>query len=217
VQTEKQTTTVLKFTQANCMKLLTIVFFSINIFFVKAQTANNYITAIKAYQRNYVATHEVVKGSNKKLFRFFPVNENFKVQCRFEKSTDTTVVVMKTSGTKIPEKDFVRYGKIHFSINDTALTLTLYRSKALENNPQYGRYLFIPFTDATTGDETYGSGRYIDIFTYDIKNDTVLIDFNKAYSPYCAYSNGYNCPIPPKENLLPVAIKAGEKSFAKKH
>lgn len=197
------------------MKLL-ISFFACFIFYnCFSQKGKDYVNELKTYQRNYVTTHEVVKGAGKKNFRFYPVNESFKILCQFEKSTDTTTVTMKTTGTKIPQKDFVRYGKIHFTINDTALTLTVYRSKALENNPQYGRYLFIPFTDATTGDETYGSGRYIDIFTYDIKNDTMVIDFNKAYNPYCAYSAGYNCPIPPKENLLPVAIKAGEKNFAK--
>ncbi len=180
-----------------------------------SQTGKDYVNKLNTYQRNYVTTHEVVKGSNKKYFRFYTVDEKFKVQCRFEKATDTSVVSMKTSGKTIPQKDFVRYGKIYFTVNDTALALTVYRSKALENNPQYGRYLFIPFTDVTTGDETYGSGRYIDIFTYDIKNDMVEIDFNKAYNPYCAYSTGYNCPIPPKENVLPVAVKAGEKLFAK--
>jgi uncharacterized protein len=197
------------------MKLTATVLFTLFCVSVNAQTGKDYINATKTYQRNYVTTHEVVKGINKKYFRFYNVDEKFKVQCRFEKSTDTTVVVMKTSGKTIPQKDFVRYGKIHFTVHDTALVLTVYRSKALENNPQYGRYLFIPFTDITTGDETYGSGRYIDIMTTDIKNDTVEIDFNKAYNPYCAYSAGYNCPIPPRENLLPVAIKAGEKVFGK--
>lgn len=199
------------------MRLALSLFISLVFLTGFSQTGKDYVNTLKTYQRNYVTTHEVVKGAAKKQFRFYPVNEKFKVQCRFEKSADTSVVVMKTSGTKIPQKDFVRYGKIHFSLNDTALSLTIYRSKALENNPQYGRYLFIPFTDATTGEDTYGSGRYIDIFTYDIKNDSVVIDFNKAYNPYCAYSSGYNCPIPPMENLLPVAIKAGEKVFAKKY
>lgn len=197
------------------MKLSVTVLFFLFYFSINAQTGKDYVNATKTYQRNYVTTHEVVKGTNKKFFRFYNADEKFKVQCRFEKSTDTSLVIMKTSGKTIPEKDFVRYGKIHFTIHDTNLVLTVYRSKALENNPQYGRYLFIPFTDATTGDETYGSGRYIDIMTTDIKNDTVEIDFNKAYNPYCAYSSGYNCPIPPRENLLPVAVKAGEKNFGK--
>jgi uncharacterized protein len=199
------------------MKILMSLIFFLCVFFIQAQTNKDYITKIKTYQRNYAAMHEVVKGSNKKYFRFYNADENFKLQCQFEKSADTSVVIMKTSGTKIPQKDFVRYGKIYFTINDTALVLTVFRSKALENNPQYGRYLFIPFTDATTGEETYGSGRYIDIFTYDIKNNVVEIDFNRAYNPYCAYSTGYNCPIPPKENVLTVAVKAGEKNFAGPH
>lgn len=199
------------------MKLFFCGLFLLQFYVLAAQTGKDYSNKMKAYQRNYVTAHEVVKGNDKKYFRFYPVNEKFKIVCRFEKSTDTTVVVMKTSGKAIPQKDFVRYGKIFFSINDTAVSLTVYRSKDLEKNPQYSRYLFIPFTDVTTGDETYGSGRYIDIFTWDIKNDSVEIDFNKAYNPYCSYSTGYNCPIPPRENLLPVAIKAGEKLFAKKH
>ena len=180
-----------------------------------AQKTNSYSFLIKDYQKKYAASHEVVKVNNKKYFRFFTADEKYKVKCSFETATDTAAVIMKTSGTKIPQKDFVRYGKLSFAINDTVLTLTVYRSKALQNNPQYSRYLFIPFTDVTTGNETYGSGRYIDILTTDIKNNIVEIDFNKAYNPYCAYSANFNCPIPPKENYLPVAIKAGEKTFAK--
>jgi uncharacterized protein len=199
------------------MKLLQTVIVVLYCLSLHAQTGKDFVSTTRTYQRNYVAAHEVVKGGNKKYFRFYPAAEKFKIQCRFERSTDTSVVVMKTSGKAIPEKDFVRYGKIYFSIHDTSLSLTVYRSKALEKNPQYGRYLFIPFTDVTTGDETYGSGRYIDIMTTDIKNDMVEIDFNKAYNPYCAYSNGYNCPIPPKENILAVAVKAGEKNYGGPH
>jgi len=83
---------------------------------------------------------------------------------------------------------------------------------------EYKDHLFIPFTDATSGEETYESGRYIDLEIKDITNENVLIDFNKAYNPYCAYVSGkYNCPIPPNENRLIVAIRAGEKSFGKHH
>jgi len=185
-------------------------FIAANLF---AQTGAAYINTIKTYQKKYVATHEVVKGKTRKLFRFFTADENFKIQCRFESATDTAVISMKTSGKTIPQKDFKRYGKLLFTIHDTALQLTVYQS--VQQNPLYKNYLFIPFTDVTTGDETYGSGRYIDIETTDIKNNTVTIDFNKAYNPYCAYSTGYNCPIPPRENYLVVAIKAGEKNFAK--
>ncbi len=84
------------------------------------------------------------------------------------------------------------------------------------NDPTYKNYLFLPFTDLTSGEESYGGGRYIDLETTDIFNNKVIIDFNKAYNPYCAYASGYNCPIPPRENDLPVAVKAGEMNFGKK-
>jgi uncharacterized protein len=181
-----------------------------------AQQTKAYLNKIKVYQKKYVATHEVVKGSSRKFFRFFPADENYNIKCRFKKATDSLVVTMKTSGKTIPQKDFIRYGKLTFTVHDTTLQLTVYQSAVLSaGNTKYKDYLFIPFTDATTGDATYGSGRYIDILTADIKNNMVEIDFNKACNPYCAYSNGFNCPIPPKENYLPVAITAGEKTFAK--
>ena len=77
-------------------------------------------------------------------------------------------------------------------------------------------YLLVPFGDATSGFESYGGGRYMDFNIPDIKNNKVVLDFNKAYNPYCAYVSGkYNCPLPPRENELPVAIFAGEKTFTK--
>ncbi|MGC4103405.1 DUF1684 domain-containing protein [Ferruginibacter sp.] len=180
-----------------------------------AQKNKTYNDSLKAYQQQYVSSHEVVKGGDRKYFRFFTIDKNFKVLCRFERSADTSVVRMKTSGKTIPQKDFRRYGKLIFIIHDTTLQLTVYQSTPVKQNDPYKDYLFIPFTDLTTGEATYGSGRYIDIFTTDIKNNEVVIDFNKAYNPYCAYTTGYNCPIPPRENYLAIAINAGEKAFAK--
>ena len=82
---------------------------------------------------------------------------------------------------------------------------------------KYRDYLGLMFTDKTSGKETYDAGRYIDFNIGDIKNDKLVIDFNKAYNPYCAYVKGkYSCPIPPRENYLPIAIEAGEKNFGKK-
>jgi uncharacterized protein (DUF1684 family) len=180
-----------------------------------AQKTANYINAMMAYQKNYVATHDVVKGKDRSFFRFYTPDESYKINCRFERSTDTTIIPMKTSGTKIPQKDFVRYGKLLFTVHDTTLQLTVFQSKTLPQTDEYKNLLFIPFADATSGDDTYGTGRYIDITINDIVNNMVIVDFNKAYNPYCAYSSGYNCPIPPAENYLAVAIKAGERTFAK--
>jgi uncharacterized protein (DUF1684 family) len=110
------------------------------------------------------------------------------------------------------------YGKVHFKIEDSAITLSLYQSQDLMQMDKYRDHLFIPFTDGTSGVESYEGGRYFDLTINDIKDSTLVIDFNKAYNPYCAYvSNVYNCPIPPRENRLTVAIRAGEKVYGKAH
>ena len=83
--------------------------------------------------------------------------------------------------------------------------------------PQYRDYLFVPFKDLTNAHETYGGGRYLDFRMKDIEGASCVLDFNKAYNPYCAYSEGYNCPIPPRENHLEVRVEAGEMGFGKAH
>jgi uncharacterized protein len=180
-----------------------------------AQKEDFYIKSIKAYQKKYVTDHEVVLKNDKKYFRFFPINSAYNVSCRFEKINDTIGFTMKTSANTL--KHYFKYGRLSFNISGTECQLFVYQSKDLMQTDKYRNYLFVPFTDATTGDETYGSGRYIEFYTQDIEYNKLQLDFNKAYNPYCAYSAGYKCPIPPKENSLPVAIKAGEKNFAKGH
>ena len=174
----------------------------------------NYNQNIKTFQANYVGTHEVVKGKDRKYFRFFPVDSAYRIRAIFEKIVDTTGFTMKTSGAIT--KQYYRYGKLSFSLRDTLLQLFLYQSKDLMKTDAYKNYLFIPFTDITSGDESYGSGRYLDFTIGDIANNGLVIDFNKAYNPYCAYASGFHCPLPPKENFLKINIIAGEKVFGKK-
>jgi uncharacterized protein len=100
-------------------------------------------------------------------------------------------------------------------VHDTLCSLQVFQNLGLLNDPKYSDHLFIPFTDGTTYTETYGGGRYIDLSTKDIKGDKLMVDFNKCYNPYCAYAEGYNCPIPPVENRLPISIHAGERNWAK--
>jgi uncharacterized protein (DUF1684 family) len=88
--------------------------------------------------------------------------------------------------------------------------VNIYQSKETQAIPGYRDYLFIPFKDMTNGESTYGGGRYIDMRMGDIRDGSVIIDFNKCYNPWCMYSDGYNCPIPPLENHLEVPIEAGE-------
>ncbi|MEO7446523.1 MAG: DUF1684 domain-containing protein [Ferruginibacter sp.] len=176
-----------------------------------AQTT--YESSLKTFQEKYVTDHEVVKGNDKANFRFYPINKHFLVKARFEKIPDSTSVTMKTS--KAMEKSFKRYGYLHFKFKDSTYRLTLYQS--LKEMPGYEDYLFLPFTDAGSGEASYAGGRYIDLRMGDIRNGKVLLDFNKAYNPYCAYATGYNCPIPPRENSLPFEICAGEMNFAEAH
>ena len=194
--------------------ILLIVFTNLSgLVFAQGKT---YKDSIERFLKKYVNDHEVVTGKDKALMAFFPVNENYHINCKFVRTINTPWFRMESSGPI--KKNYRVYGKIHFTIHDTAVSLNIYQSQDLMATQQYRDHLFIPFTDATSGEETYESGRYIDLETTDIKNDRVLIDFNKAYNPYCAYVSGkFNCPIPPAENRLAVAIRAGEKAFAKPH
>lgn len=178
-----------------------------------ASQGQNYTTQLQRYQQQYVQQHEVVKGKEKSFFRFFEVDPNYRVTAVVERIYDQIGFDMPTSNSS--KQTYFRYGKIRFSLGDSSLELTLYQSKALMASKEYANYLFIPFTDSTTGDESYGGGRYLDVESTDIRNNQLVVDFNKAYNPYCAYASGYHCPIPPAENHLNIAIRAGEKTFAK--
>lgn len=175
-----------------------------------------YEDSIGAFLKNYVETHEVVRGEDRKALQFYPVSSGFRTVAQFQKAGGSQWISFPTSG-KIT-KVFALYGTLSFQLAGKPLRLNVYQSQDLLLNEQYKNYLFLPFTDATTGTETYEGGRYIDLSTGDIQNGAVILDFNKAYNPYCAYVSGkYNCPIPPKENRLPVAVRAGEKAYNKPH
>ena len=170
---------------------------------------------VLAWQKNYVAKHEVVKGNDKKYFHFFPIDGAYFIMAELQRMNDSIGFQMRTSaGT---EQHFFKYGTLKFSILGKACLLFVYQSEDLMKTEKYKDYLFVPFTDRTTGKESYPSGRYLEFYISDIKDGKLKLDFNGAYNPYCAYANGYHCPIPPKENNLPVAIKAGEMNFGKKH
>jgi len=165
---------------------------------------------------DYVEKHEVVTGDDRKQLKFYPINETFRINAKFEKVKNGSWFSMETSGKN--KQVFRVYGTIRFTIHDTLLTLNIYQSQRLMTVAEYKEQLFLPFTDLTTGEETYESGRYIDLTFADIIGDKLVIDFNKAYNPYCAYVSGkYNCPIPPRENNLNVAIVAGEKKYGNHH
>lgn len=147
-----------------------------------------------------------------KGLNYYATSKAFRVTATFKRTADAKYFQMPTSSGAV--KRFVRYGILTFRLNGRSTTLGVYQTDAetREKYPEYAHLLFIPFKDATNRTETYGGGRYIDIATP--RDDKVILDFNLAYNPNCAYgSDNYSCPIPPRENRLSIAIRAGEKRF----
>ena len=118
---------------------------------------------------------------------------------------------MKTTTDRISQERV--YGILHFEINEKLHQLEIYQGKDLMQEEGYEDYLFLPFLDETNGLESYGGGRYIDARIPE--GDTIIIDFNKAYNPYCAYNDKYSCPIVPRKNYLKTRVEAGVKVFEK--
>ncbi|WP_266363564.1 DUF1684 domain-containing protein [Tellurirhabdus rosea] len=143
--------------------------------------------------------------------RFFEPDSTLRVEARVERITGAEPFEMLTyNGQKQP---YVRYARLHFTLNGQPQQLTVYRSLRLAQMPQYRDYLFVPFKDPTNGQESYGGGRYLDFRVGQIRDGRLTLDFNRAYNPYCAYQEGYACPIPPQENHLRSPIRAGEKIY----
>lgn len=190
--------------------LLIIVFLFPQI----SSAQKKYKDSLITYHQNYVATHGVVGNDDKKYIQFYEIDKSFCVTAALKKINDDEGFDMNTSSGM--KKKYFKYGMLTFKLHDSLLHLYVYQSKDLMKQEKLREYLFVPFGDATSGFESYGGGRYIEFYISDIKNNKVIIDFNKAYNPYCAYTTGYNCPIPPTENMLTIPIPAGEKNYGKK-
>jgi uncharacterized protein (DUF1684 family) len=141
----------------------------------------------------------------------FPIDENFKIIASFEKTPNDPIFEMQTTTERKPP--YKRFGIATFNLNGKIFKLNVYQNQQLLMDFEYRNYLFLPFTDATNGYESYKGGRYIDLEIPTAKS--LVIDFNKAYNPYCAYNSKYSCPVVPKENHINIAIKAGVKAFNK--
>ena len=146
--------------------------------------------------------------------RFYEADSTYSLECSFKRTPEAIAFQMPTYSGAL-QRTYVQFGVLTFKLKDSTRQLLVYQNLSLNNNPAFQGYLFVPFKDITNGTETYGGGRYIEIWQKDIRNGKVILDFNTCYNPYCAYSDGYSCPIPPSENHLPVKIEAGEKIFEK--
>lgn len=183
----------------------------------KKVTFNDYVASIKDFQHSMNMKFKDEKESpltkkDIKKFKsldFFPIDSTYKVKAAFKLEETSKTFAMPTNTDRLPI--YRTYGVAVFNINGKELSLHVYQNQDLIQQPAYKNHLFIPFRDETNSEETYGGGRYIDVEIPE--GDTIVIDFNTAYNPYCAYNAKYSCPIPPKENSLEVAIKAGVKNY----
>lgn len=150
------------------------------------------------------------KTSFKKL-NYYKPNAKFRKEATFTRFDQATHFLMKTSTERLPE--YSLYGVVNFSHNGKDYSLNVYQNIELVKKPGYEKHLFIPFNDKTNGKETYGGGRFMDLT--ETGSDTLVVDFNLAYNPYCAYNHKYSCPIPPESNNLNIKIQAGEKKWHK--
>jgi uncharacterized protein len=150
------------------------------------------------------------KSSFKKL-NYYKPKASFYKEASFERYDQAKRFLMKTTTDRLPE--YSLYGVVNFRHKSKSYSLNVYQNIELVNKPGYEKHLFIPFNDETNDHGTYGGGRFMDVT--ETGTDTLVIDFNKAYNPYCAYNHKYSCPIPPEANNLKIKIKAGEKKWHK--
>lgn len=137
--------------------------------------------------------------------KWFPVNEVWRKEARLDRDAPGTGMRVQLQTSIGDLRDFDVYGTFIFEHQGAEQHLTAYRM--VPEHPDYDE-LFVPFKDATTGKESYGAGRYLDVPRHD--GSDYILDFNLAYNPSCAYSPRYNCPYPPPQNTLKIRVEAGE-------
>lgn len=152
-----------------------------------------------------------LRAEDKALFQglaYFPPQAAYCVTARFEAFPTQDTVRVLTSDNEV--RLMLRAGRLHFVIDKDSCRLTAYRYTGIEGKMQRG--YFVPFKDATNGTDTYRPGRYVDV---DVPqpNEPFIVDFNRAFNPYCNYNEEYSCPLVPQENILVGRIEAGEKVF----
>lgn len=140
---------------------------------------------------------------------FFEPDTNYIVEAELVRTPEALPFSMPTTTGR--ESTEVVYGIAKFTLNGKGHELEIYQSPELITQAEYEDYLFLPFTDNTNGEETYGGGRYLDLRIP--KGNKIILNFNKAYNPYCAYNKKFSCPIVPKVNNLDTEIKVGVKAF----
>ena len=160
------------------------------------------------------ATKSPLKDKDRKDFKgldFFKFDSTYVVKASLTRTPDEKPFKMKTTTERRP--DYVKYGVVTFQLKGKKQQLNIYQNLGLLDEPGYEDYLFLPFLDNTNGEESYAGGRYVEARIPE--GSEIIIDFNTAYNPYCAYNDKYSCPIVPRENTLYLKVEAGVKAFVK--
>ncbi|MBN1626063.1 MAG: DUF1684 domain-containing protein [Deltaproteobacteria bacterium] len=162
----------------------------------------------KKYQESPIPFEE---RRNFQCLDYYPPDPKSRFELNINEHSDKKRIHIEDTGGNL--RNMIRWGEFRFQIGDAQCTLQAYKSDPHEDK------LFIPFKDATSGNETYGAGRYLDL---DYRKDHTpegkwILDLNKAYNPWCAYSKNYVCPFVPPENWLKVPVHAGEKKYHKEN
>lgn len=155
---------------------------------------------------------QLSKAETEKVSYFKP-DRKYIITCDVTSVEDGGVIEMPTVAGKV--KQLRPYAYVTFELNQKRHKLTAYQY--LINGKTYEGSLFLPVVDLTTGETSYGGGRYLEVLPSEINDDTVVLDFNKLYNPWCAYRDGFNCIVPPRENYLDVALPVGEKNYDREH
>ena len=156
------------------------------------------------------ASKSPLKPNDLKTFSslsFFPIDSSFVVKAKLTPTPNSKYFDMKTTTERVSKERI--YGVLTFELQQQTFELNVYQGK--DSTEVKSNYLFLPFLDDTNGISTYGGGRYMDLEVP--KSDSIWLDFNTAYNPYCVYNERYSCPIVPRQNYVPIQIKAGVKRF----
>ena len=195
------------------MNRICILFFSLFLL-LNCDNRKRYNNDLTPFQREINdffkdASVSPLKKRDLKNFRgldFFTYDSTYLVTAKLTKTPKEKPFMMLTTTDMVVE--YIKYGTVSFELLDNQYSLDIYKN--LED-PNERDNLFLPFLDDTNGNESYGGGRYINL---DIpQGDNLIIDFNSAFNPYCVYDEKYSCPIVPRENYLPLEIKAGVMNF----
>ncbi len=178
----------------------------------KTNEDGDYVEHIEAERASRIKFLKVSESSPFQMYdeefkepEYYPISSDYRVNARLERLKNNERTSIKNSDGS--ETTYLKFAYASFALKGQQHQLLILKHMNMGAIAQY----FTGFADNTSGNDTYGGGRYLDLKIG--KSDNIVIDFNLAYNPYCAYVDQYQCPFPPRENILPIRIEAGEKDY----